>query len=128
MNKIVILSIIAVVIFSGCTGKTGTENQTNEGKLTVSEGRGAGTDWCKAGSASTFTSNAPDSQGSFNYVIKGLTTYKGKTVCEAEAKVTGSNTESVYYTQYYSQDKKYFAMILKDSSGKILSENEVNNP
>lgn len=128
MKKIIILSLLVVIIFSGCTEKTGTEIQTNEGTLTVSEGTGSGPEWCKAGTSSTFASNAPGSEGSVNYVVKGLITYKGKQVCELEAKVTGSNAETVYYTQYFSQDEKYFAMIIKDSSGNILSENEVNNP
>lgn len=136
MKKVIILSIIAILIFSGCTEKTGNDKQTNpgteiqttDGKLTVSGGTGAGAEWCKAGTSSTYGSNSPGSEGSFNYVIKGLTTYKGKQVCEAEAKVTGSNAETIYYTQYISQDQKYFAMIMKDSSGKVISQNEYNNP
>ena len=128
MKKVIILSVIAVLIFSGCTEKTGTEIQTNDGKLTVSEGTGSGPDWCKAGTSSTYGSNSPGGEGSFKYIIKGITTYKGKQVCEAEAKITGSNAETVYYTQYFSQDQKYVAMIMKDSSGKVISENEFNNP
>jgi hypothetical protein len=128
MKIIIFISLIAMVIFAGCTGKTSTDIQTNEGKLTVSEGTGAGPDWCKAGTASTFTSVAPGSFGSASYIIKGLTTYKGKQVCEAEAKVTGTESESIYYSQYFTQDGKYFVMVIKDSSGNILTENEVNNP
>ena len=136
MKKVIILSIIVVLIFSGCTEKTGNDGQTNpgteiqttDGKLTVSEGTGAGPDWCKAGTTSTFASNEPGSQGSFNFVIKGLTTYKGKQVCEAEAKITAAGSESITYQQFYTQDGKYGVMIMKDSSGKVISENEFNNP
>ena len=127
MKKFIILSII-VIIFSGCTEKTATEIQTNEGKLTVSEGTGAGADWCKAGTSSTFTSNAADGQGSSTFIIKGITTYKGRQVCEAETKITGTGSDSFSTTYFYSQDEKYGAWIMKDASGKVISENEVNNP
>ncbi|MBU4220093.1 MAG: hypothetical protein KKA10_00455 [Euryarchaeota archaeon] len=116
------------MIFSGCTEKTSTEIQTPEGKITVSEGVGAGPEWCKAGTTSTYSSNAPGNQGSANLIIKGITTYKGRQVCEAEGKVAVAGMESLSYLQYYTQDGKYSAMIMKDSSGKVLSENEVNNP
>jgi len=130
MKKFIILSIIVVIIFSGCTEKTATEIQTNEGKLTVSEGTGtgAGADWCKAGTSSTFTSNAADGQGSTTFVIKGITTYKGRQVCEAETKYTGTGSDSFSTTYLYSQDEKYGAWIMKDATGKVISENEVNNP
>ncbi len=128
MKKMIFLPIMAMVIFAGCTGNTGTEIQTNEGKLTVSEGTGVGPEWCKAGTTSTFTSAAPGGQGSASFIVKGITTYKGKQVCEAEAKIIGTGSESIYTTQYFTQDGKYFVTIIKDSSGHVLSENQVGNP
>src|SRR4030067_1533651 len=128
MKKLIILSIIAVMIFSGCTEKTGNEIQTNDGKSTVSEGTGAGAEWCKAGTSTTSTSNTAEGQSSTTFVIKGITTYKGRQVCEAETKYTGTGSDSFSTTYLYSQDEKYGVWIMKDSTGKIISENEVNNP
>ena len=142
MKKLIILSIVAVMIFSGCTEKTGTDIQTKDinskktvtdikttdGKLTISEGTGEGADWCKAGTSSTFASNAPNGQGSSTFIIKGITTYKGRQVCEAETRITGTGSDTISYSYYYSHDEKYGAWIMKDASGKVIGENEVNNP
>lgn len=108
------------MIFSGCTEKTGTEIQTPEGKITVSEGTGAGPEWCPAGITET--------RDSGTLIIKGITTYKGRQVCQAEGKVTEAGGETSYYVNYYTEDFKYVVIIMKDSSGKVISENEVNNP
>ncbi len=129
MKKIVILSIIAFVIFAGCTGKTDTNVKTEDGKETVSGGSGVGTDWCKAGTAWSGSASQPQSgDSSYQYMIKGITSYKGKSLCEAEAKITGASGGNIYYTYYFSEDGKYGAMIMKDQNGKVLSENEFNNP
>ncbi len=122
MKKIMILLIMVSAIVAGCAGPK-TEYQTEAGKVTISEGAGAGPEWCKAGT----TMNAASAGGQMTYVVKGLTTYKGKQVCEADAKFTGAGPE-MYYTQYFTQDGSYIVMIIKDASGNVLSENEMKNP
>ena len=124
MKEIVILLIMASVIAAGCAGPK-TEIQTEAGKVTVQEGTGIGPEWCKAGT--TASMDAASAGGQMTYVVKGLTTYKGKPVCEANAKFTGAGQE-MYYTQYFTQDGSYVVMILKDASGNVLSENEIKNP
>lgn len=128
MKKLIILSIILVLIFSGCTEKTATDIQTKEGKSTVSEGTGVGADWCKAGTSTTSSSNTAEGQSSTTYAIKGITTYKGRQVCESETKYAGTGTDSFSTTYLFSEDEKYGAWIMKDATGKVISENEVNNP
>ncbi len=123
MKKILILLIMASVIAAGCAGPK-TEFQTEAGKVTISEGAGVGHEWCKAGTTMT----AASAGGQMTYVVKGLTTYKGKEVCESEAKVTGAGQETMYYTQYFTQDGGYVVSIIKDASGNVLSENEMKNP
>ena len=141
MKKLIILSIIAVMIFSGCSEKTATDIQANdgnskktvtdiqnEGKSTVSEDTGVGADWCKAGTSTTSSSSTAGGQSSTTFVIKGITTYKGRQVCEAETKYTETGSNSFSTTYLYSQDEKYGVWIMKDASGNVISENEVNNP
>ena len=125
MKEIVILLIMASVIAAGCAGPK-TEIQTEAGKVTVLEGAGIGPEWCKAGT--TASMDAASAGGQMTYVVKGLTTYKGKPVCESEAKLTGAGIDTMYYTQYFTQDSSYIVMIIKDASGNVLSENEMNNP
>lgn len=119
MKKIMILLIMASIIAAGCVGPK-TEIQTEAGKVTVQEGTGIGPEWCKAGTTVT------TEQGSL--VIKGITTYKGKQVCEMEGKFTGMGIDTMYSTQYVTQDGSYGVTIIKDASGKVLSENEMTNP
>ncbi len=124
MKKIMILMIMVSAIVAGCAGPK-TEIQTEAGKVTVQEGTGIGPEWCKAGT--TANVDAASAGGQMTFVVKGLTTYKGKQVCESEGKYTGAGLE-MYYTQYFTQDGKYFVTIIKDSSGNVLSENEAPNP
>jgi len=126
MKKVAILSIIAVVIFSGCTEKPKTEIQTETGNVTVSQEGGMGPGWCKAGATTTITSAG--ASGQMSYMIKGITSYKGKQVCEAEGKVTGEAQGVGSWTYYYSQDGSYAVMVMKDSSGNVLNEVNVKNP
>ncbi len=120
MKKIMILLIMASIIAAGCVGPK-TEIQTEAGKVTVQEGIGIGPEWCKAGTTVTLAENP------MTLVVKGLTTYKGKQVCEYNGKMTVSGQE-MYSTQYFTQDGSYFVTIIKDASGKVLSENEGTNP
>ncbi|MFA4934574.1 MAG: hypothetical protein WC568_01935 [Candidatus Methanoperedens sp.] len=121
MKKIMILLIMVSAIVAGCTGPK-TEIQTDAGKVTISEGLGAGPEWCKAGTTVTLAENQ------MTLVVKGLTTYKGKQVCEYEGKITGAGIDTMYYTQYIPQDGSYSVMIIKDASGNVLSENEMKIP
>ena len=118
MKEIVIVLIMASVIAAGCAGPK-TEIQTEAGKVTVQEGIGTGPVWCKAGTTVT------TEQGSL--VVKGITTYKGKQVCEMDGKFTVAGQE-MYTTQYVTEDNSYAVTIIKDASGKVLSENENKIP
>ena len=109
---LIILSIIGLIAFAGCTGKQDTI-KTPEGEIKISEG-GSGPAWCKAGTKMT-TTGADGKQGSFE--IKGITNYEGKEVCESEWI---SNEGSV--TQYFNEDSSYLVMIQKDKSGKEINK------
>ena len=109
---LIILSIIGLIAFAGCTGKQDTI-KTPDGEIKVSEG-GSGPDWCKAGTRMT-TTGADGKQGSFE--IKGITNYEGKEVCELEMI---SNEGPI--TQYFNEDQSYLVIITKDKSGKEINK------
>lgn len=124
MNKttvVTILLIVTIAIIAGCIGNEQTV-KTPSGDVKVSQGTGAGPDWCKAG-----TSVTSNQQGQYSFVIKGLTTYKGQEVCEATATFdsAGQSGSMIYY---FSKDNKYMHMIMKDASGKIINEIDTNSP
>jgi len=131
MKKIFVLAVAAFVLFSGGIGSSSetsvspsgevkTEVKTGEGTtiITATEG-GAGPEWCKAGT--TVTTAGPT--GEAKYVIKGITTYKGRQVCESEAKFSGEGSAGSW-TYYYNEDGSFGAIIIKDASGNVISETE----
>lgn len=120
-KTLLVLSVILLMAFSGCTGKNEQTINTSNGDMKVSQGV-VGPDWCKAG-----TSMAQGQQGQFSFVIKGLTTYKGQEVCEADA-VYDQGGQSTSATYYFSKDNKYMHMIMKDASGKVINEQDINSP
>ncbi|HMB45253.1 MAG TPA: hypothetical protein VKL21_05475 [Candidatus Methanoperedens sp.] len=109
---LIILSIIGLIAFAGCTGKQDTIT-TPDGDVKISEG-GSGPDWCKTGTKMT-TTGADGKQGYFE--IKGSTNYEGKEVCESQ---WSSDDGSV--TQYFNEDSSYLVIITKDKSGKEINK------
>jgi outer membrane lipoprotein-sorting protein len=101
------LCVILLIAFSGCTAKNEQVVKTPGGDVKVSEG--SGPDWCKAGTSITTT--GPDGKKA-SFVIKGVTNYEGKEVCESD--YIGNGESTIIYT---SQDSKYRIMIIKDKSG-----------
>jgi len=115
---LIILSIIGLIAFAGCTGKQDTI-KTSDGEIKVSEG-GSGPAWCKAGTKMTAT--GPDGkQGSFE--IKGITNFEGKEVCESQW-----SSDDGSMTQYFNEDQSYLVMIQKDKSGNIISKVDMSQP
>lgn len=114
---LLILIILSANILSGCIGKE-KEVKTSEEKATKSEGTG-GPNWCIAGTKITSTT----SQGQGSFEIKGITTYKGKDVCEAVYDYGGGSA-----IQYSTEDGKYMAIVYKDTSGNVINEVESVNP
>lgn len=113
-----ILSVFVLAILSGCvTGPKQVISPTGE-KVTINNG-GSGPSWCKAGTQ--ITASGTGAQG--EYTIKGITTYKGQEVCEAEIK-TGQGSVSYYY----SQDEQFAVMVMKDTSGKVINEVNIKEP
>lgn len=119
---LIILSVILLIAFAGCTAKNQQTINTPNGDVKISQDVGAaGPDWCKAG-----TSVTTSQQGQYSFVTKGLTTYKGQEVCEADATFDqGGQSGSMTY--YFSKDSKYAHIIMKDASGNIINEMDVNN-
>ena len=115
---LIILSIIGLIAFAGCTGKQDTI-KTPDGEIKVSEG-GSGPDWCKAGTKMT-TTGADGKQGSFE--IKGITNYEGKEVCESHW-----SSDEGSMTQYFNEDSSYLVKISKDTSGKIINKVDMSQP
>ncbi len=124
-KKIVVLTvllILGIALFSGCTGTK--DASTPGGNVKVKEGAAG---WCSTGTK-VETSNGGQGQGS--YEIKGMTTYKGKTVCEAEMKVSGApNTPAggTVWRYYFTEDNNYAVVVMTDSQGKE-QEIVVSNP
>ena len=117
---LIVLSIILLIAFAGCTGKKEQTISSPGGDVKVIEG--SGPSWCKAGTTMT-----QGQQGQYSFVIKGITTYKGQEVCEADATYDqGGQSGSVTY--YFSQDNKYMHMIMKDASGNVINEIDTNSP
>jgi len=123
---LIILSIILLIAFAGCTAKNEQTVNTSGGdeKISTEAGTGVGPDWCKTGASVGSTQQ----QGHYSYVIKGLTTYKGQEVCEADATFSDGTGNSGSVTYYFSKDTKYAHVIMKDASGNIINEMDVNNP
>ena len=122
-NKMVILTILSIFIIattlSGCvTGPK--EIATPEGGKVSIEGGGVGPSWCKAGMKVT-SSGSQDQQGSF--IVKGMTKYKDKDVCEAEYTYDQGSM-----TQYFNEKGDYTVALLKDKSGNVIQEINSNDP
>ena len=122
VKAFLILSIILLIAFTGCTAKTQTVS-TPGGDVKVSQGSGLGPDWCKPG---TTMESLAQSQG-YSLIVKGPTTYLGKAVCEADATYTQGG-QSMGITYYYTQDGKYMHLIMKDAPGNIINEMDTNAP
>lgn len=103
-----ILSVVLLIAFSGCTAKNDQVIKTPNGDVKVSEG--SGPDWCKKGT--TVTATGPDGR-QVSYSVKGITSYEGKEVCES----SWSSDDGSYKT-YVNKDSTYSVMIFTDKSGK----------
>jgi len=120
---LMVLSIVLLIAFAGCTSKTEQTIQSPGGDIKVVEG--SGPDWCKTGSSMT---SEQTTQGQYSYVIKGITTYKGQEVCEAEATVSAAGQQGYSMTYYFSKDTKFAHIIMKDASGKVINDMDVTQP
>lgn len=121
MNKttaVTILLIVVISIIAGCVGNEQTV-KTPSGDVKISQGSGAGPDWCKAGTK--ITASGPQGEGSFT--IKGITTYQGKDVCESEWATTDGTM-----TQYFNKDGSFTATVMKDKTGKVTQEFNYSAP
>ena len=107
---ILLMSGIATVL-SGCI--TGPDTIDGPEKLTIKQ-EGVWPDWCKAGTKII----ASGLQGEGTYEIKGITTYEGKSVCEAEMKVSGVPGGESIWKYYFTQNGEYAVMIMKGPDGK----------
>lgn len=110
-KMLAILSIFLLAIFAGCVTGPNTIKGPGGQEVTVEEGKGPG--WCKAGMQ--ITSSSPQGGGSF--IIKGITKYQEREVCEAEW-ITDEGTT----VQYFTEDGSYTATIVKDKTGKVIQE------
>lgn len=120
-NKMILATISMLVIttmLSGCV--TGPKTVTGPGgeSAILNEG-GVGPDWCKAGTK--ITASGQGQQGSFE--IKGITTYKGTEVCQAEYVYDQGSM-----VQYFNEKGDYMVMIYKDKNGKVIQEMNIVNP
>lgn len=121
LYKMMIVFLVVLSLFvTGCIGNKQTI-VTPEGTTEI-ENIGSG--WCKEGTK--ITTNTP--QGTGTFIIKGITTYKDKEVCEALYQVTGDDIEGGTMTQYYTKDGKYSVIVYKDASGDVVNEIEMNIP
>jgi len=118
VKVIIILSIVLLTAFAGCTTKEQTIS-TPGGDLKVSQGSGSGPAWCKIGTKMTMT--GVGQQGS--YEIKGIVNYEGKEVCLSEYISDAGSME-----QYFSEDSSYMVMITKDKSGKVINRLDMSQP
>ncbi len=119
VKVLIILSIILLTVFAGCTTKEQTISSPG-GDLKVSQGSGSGPAWCKTGTKMTMT-GATGQQGS--YEIKGIVNYEGREVCLSEYVGDEGSME-----QYFSQDSSYMVMITKDKSGKVINKLDMSQP
>lgn len=70
--------------------------------------------WCNS------TTNVSYSNGT--YIVKGLTDYNNRQVCEVYIE---NNNGSI--TQYFSKGGGYMVVVYKDKSGNIIKEINVSN-
>ena len=115
---LIIVSVVLLMAFSGCTAQNEKVVKTPNGDVKVSEGSG-GASWCKSGT--TITTNSGGKQASF--VIKGITNYEGKEVCESSV-----DSDEGSMTIYTSQDSTYYVMVTKDKSGKVINTVDMSQP
>lgn len=115
---LVVLSIILLMAFAGCTAKNEQTIQTPGGDVKVVEG--AGPDWCKAGTKTT-QSGPTGEQVSFE--VKGIVNYEGKEVCES-----GWTSGDGSVATYTNEDSTYYVMIVKDKSGKVMNKVDMSQP
>lgn len=115
-KKIVVLTVLlifGIAIFSGCTGTK--EAKTPGGDVKIKEGASG---WCSTG---TKVETSGGGQGQGSYEIKGMTTYKGKTVCEAEMKVSGAQgmpPGGTVWKYYFTENNDYAVIVTTDPQGK----------
>lgn len=109
MKILLVISVVLLIAFSGCTAKNEQTIKSPSGDVKVSVGQ-SGPDWCKAGT--TMTTTSPDGK-QVSYAVKGITTYEGKEVCES-----GWSSKEGSYTIYTGADGTYNVMIMRDASGK----------
>jgi len=112
ITALVVLLIMISVIIAGCIGNEQII-ETPSGNVKISQGSGSGPDWCKTGTQ--ITSTGPQGEGSF--VIKGITTYQGKEVCESELTYNEGTM-----TQYFNSGGTFTATVVKDKTGKVIQE------
>jgi len=105
---LLILSVVLLMAFSGCSSPSEQVIKTPDGEVKISEG--SGPDWCKTGTMMTTT--GPDGK-QVSYAIKGITTYEGKEVCES-----GWDSNEGSYKMYVSKDSTYYIMVITDKFGK----------
>ncbi len=120
---LIVLSIILLAAFAGCTGKNEqTVNQSvppDDGIKTSGES-GKASGWCSTGTKMDIP-NPTGQKATFE--IKGITNYEGKDVCWAEYKYSeGSMAE------YFNQDQSYAVLIVKDKNGKDLQKMDLAQP
>jgi hypothetical protein len=137
MKKLAILSIVAILLLSGCTEKVDdksgnqssvvnksltetiaghTEGDTDVGKINISEeGHNVLTadsndDWCK--------SDAKINENGKEYTIVGITTYGDKdNLCKAERAIQGGNAAIYYNKEYVNKEAGAFFAENATSSG-----------
>lgn len=121
---LIILSIILLIAFAGCTGKKEqTINQTvssPSGDINISGKSGTGSDWCSAGTK--METSAPTGEKAA-FEIKGITNYEGKDVCWAEYTYSEGS-----FAEYFNQDSSYAVMIMKDKAGKTINKIDISKP
>jgi len=114
---LVILSIILLMAFAGCTTPNEQVIKTPDGDVKVVEGTGS--DWCKTGTKMTQT--GPNGEQVFE--IKGIVNYEGKDVCES-----GWTSDDGSVVTYTNEDSTYYVMIVKDKSGKVVNKVDMSQP
>jgi len=115
---LVVLSIILLTAFAGCTSTNEKVVPVPGGNVKVVEG--AGPDWCKAGTKMTQT--GPNGE-QISFEVKGIVNYEGKEVCES-GWISGDGS----VTTYTNADSTYYIMIMKDKSGKVMNKVDMSQP
>lgn len=104
INKVAILLVLQIFIIStllsGCVAQP---------KEVISN-------WCNTSMNITFEN------GKGLYTVKGITTYKGREVCEVLIKDGQRDT-----IQYFNKGGGYMVVIYKDESGNIVKEINISN-